>query len=99
MSLFSAPTTGHAKGEKKGKELPPNLAKEEVTTALDARSSDGPSARLRKSPSKPRQAKRPPTVRLTSVAVMDKVDQQRLELLLDHLIERRVRDIIRREGP
>jgi len=68
--------------------------KEEVSDASDA-PLDGPPACSRAKPS--RRSSREPTIRLASVSVMSKADQQRLELLLDQLIERRVRHFLKGE--
>ena len=68
--------------------------KEEVSDASDA-PLDGPPACSQAQPS--RRSHRQPIIRLASVSVMSKVDQQRLELLLDQLIERRVRHILKGE--
>ena len=68
--------------------------KEEVSEASDA-PLEGLPACSRAKPS--RQSRRQPTIRLASVSVMSRADQQRLELLLDQLIERRVRQILKGE--
>ena len=70
------------------------MTKEEVKTS-DALG-DGPPARTQVvlSPRNQRQ----PTVRLVSVSVMTKADQQPLELLLDQLVERRLSQLLKREG-
>jgi hypothetical protein len=68
--------------------------KEEVSEASDA-PLDGPPACSRAKPS--RRRSREPTIRLASVSVMSKADQQRFELLLDQLIERRLRQILKGE--
>jgi hypothetical protein len=68
--------------------------KEGLSEASDA-SLEGPPACSRATPS--RRSSRQPTIRLASVSVMSKADQQRLELLLDQLIERRVRQILKGE--
>lgn len=68
--------------------------KEDISKASDA-PLDGPPDCVQAQPS--RRSHREPTLRLASVAVMSKVDQQRLELLLDQLIERRVHHILKGE--
>lgn len=70
------------------KELAAVSPKEEMSDASDA-PLDGPPACVQVPAS--RRSHRQPTIRLATVSVMSKVDQQRLELLLDQLIERRVR--------
>ena len=65
---------------------------------LNNASPSGASADL---PSRGRERVRraqPPIIRLASVAVMDEKDQQRLKLLLDHLVERRVSRILQEKG-
>ena len=68
--------------------------KEEMSDASSAQL-DGPPACKQPPPS--RRSHCEPTIRLVSVSVMSKADQQRLELLLDQLIERRVRHILKGE--
>ncbi len=76
------------------KESTPISPKEEMSRASHA-PLDGSPARSQATPS--RRSNRQSTIRLASVSVMSKVDQQRLELLLDQLIERRVRHFLKGE--
>ena len=62
-----------------------------VSEASDA-PLDGPPACVQAQPS--RRSREQPTIRLASVSVMGKVDQQRPKLL-DQLIERRMRHILK----
>jgi hypothetical protein len=74
------------------KDLPARTLK---TRAKDtAPTAAGPSARTPPSPPRTRAA---PTIRLCSIATMDAADQQRLELLLDRLVERRLSQVLDQE--
>jgi hypothetical protein len=69
-----------------------------VNKNLNIAGTSGASADLRSRDRERVSRAQSPIIRLASVAVMDEADQRRLELLLDHLIERRVSRLLQREG-